>query len=173
MSADKYPAILRYVHWLVLLAVVLAVAAIQVQDLFPRGSTGRLFMRSSHYAAGVAVLVLMTLRVFLRAWLPATAPVPGAAWMQRSAQLTHLVLYILMLAMPVLGIATVLYAGKPIAFYGLDLYSPLQENQPLSRLLKEIHETGATFVYIAVGLHAVAALWHQFVVRDHIFRRVL
>lgn len=93
--------------------------------------------------------------------------------MQRLAQMTHLILYVLMLAMPILGIATVLYSGKSIAFYGLDLHSPLQGNQPLSRLLKDVHETGATFVYIAVGLHAAAALWHQFVVRDHIFRRVL
>jgi cytochrome b561 len=46
-------------------------------------------------------------------------------------------------------------------------------DRALSSALKEIHEIGATFVYILVGLHAAAALWHQFVLKDNIFKRIL
>jgi cytochrome b561 len=78
-----------------------------------------------------------------------------------------------MLAMPIVGIASVLLSGKPIDIYGYVLVSPFEMNTGLSRSLKNIHETGATFVYILVGLHAAAALWHQFVLKDNIFKRVL
>ncbi len=172
-SDQRYNAVLRTLHWLVLLAVVLAVLTIELQDIYAKGTPGRLFLRTSHYAAGFSVLVLMTLRLLTRGLSHAPAPVPGARWMQTSARLTHLALYGLMIAMPILGIASVLLAGKPVDLYGFVLVPPFGADAVLSRSLKNIHETGATFVYILVGLHAAAALWHQFVLKDNIFRRVL
>ena len=66
-SDQRYNAVLRTLHWLVLLAVVLAVLTIQLQDIYAKGTPGRLFLRASHYAAGFSVLVLMTLRLLTRA----------------------------------------------------------------------------------------------------------
>ena len=43
---------------------------------------------------------------------------------------------------------------------------------PLGRSIKEIHEAGANLVFAAVGLHAVAALWHQFIVKDGLLLRM-
>ena len=43
---------------------------------------------------------------------------------------------------------------------------------PLGRNLKQIHEFGANLVFIAVGLHAAAALWHQFVLKDGLMQRM-
>lgn len=172
VSDVRYSLMLRTLHWLVLLAALAAILTIELQDFYAKGTPGRLFMRSTHYAAGLTVLVLMTVRVFARMVLPAPAPVPGSTWIQTSARLAHLALYGLMLAMPILGIASVLLAGKPIVMYGFTFVSPFEMNTALSRSLKNIHETGATFVYILVGLHAAAALWHQFVLKDNIFKRV-
>ena len=170
---QRYNAVLRSLHWLVFLAVVLAVLTIELQDVYAKGTPGRLLMRTTHYVAGFSVLMLMTLRLLARALLSTPAAVPGANWMQVSARLGHLGLYVLMLAMPLLGIASVLLAGKPIDIYGFVLTPPVQMDRALSKSFKNFHEIGATFVYILVGLHAAAALWHQFVLKDHIFRRVL
>jgi cytochrome b561 len=172
-SNARYATSLRVLHWLVFLAAALAILTIELQDLYAKGTPGRLFMRTTHYAAGFSVLVLMTVRLLTRFSVDAPAPVPGAPWSQISARLAHLALYGLMLAMPIVGIASVLLAGKPIDIYGYVLVSPFEMNTILSRSLKNIHETGATFVYILVGLHAAAALWHQFVLKDNIFKRVL
>jgi cytochrome b561 len=172
-SEQRYSGIIRSLHWLVLLAVVLAVLTIELQDIYAKGTPGRLFLRTTHYAAGFSVLILMTIRLFTRSVLSAPAPIHGAPWMQKSAQLTHLALYGLMIAMPLVGMALVLLAGKPIDLYGFVLVPPFAMNRDLSHTLKEIHETGATFVYILVGIHAAAALWHQFVLKDNIFKRIL
>jgi cytochrome b561 len=63
--------------------------------------------------------------------------------------------------------------GRTIPVYGFQLALPLRSTSPYSKLAKEIHETGATFVYIFVGLHAAAALWHQFVLKDRLLRRMI
>lgn len=169
----RYNAVLRVLHWLVLFLVLAAIVTIEFQDVFPKGSAGRVFMRSSHYVAGFLVLVLMTMRLCARLVLPAPPPVTGANWMQLSAKFAHVALYGLMLAMPILGITSVMLGGKPIDIYGLVITSPFEMNRALSRSLKNIHEIGATFVYILVGVHAAAALWHQFILKDHIFKRIL
>ncbi len=172
-SEQRYNAVLRVLHWLVFLAVVMAVVTIELHETYPKGTPGRLFFRTTHFVAGFSVLVLMTIRLLARSLVKAPAPVPGAPWMQKSAHLIHYALYALMLAMPIFGIASVLLAGIPVDIYGFVLVPPFEMDRALSLSLKNIHETGATFVYILVGLHAAAALWHQFVLKDNIFKRIL
>ena len=92
--------------------------------------------------------------------------------MEISAHAMHWLLYLLMLGMPVLGVLALAWSGKPIAFLGASWTLPLTINVPLSRSIKEIHEAGANLVFAAVGLHAVAALWHQFIVKDGLLMRM-
>lgn len=170
---QRYNVALRSLHWLVFLAVVVAVLTIELEDVYAKGTPGRVLMRTTHYVAGFSVLILMTMRLLARTLLTAPSAVPGPNWMQLSARFAHLALYGLMFAMPILGIASVLLAGKPIDIYGFVLTPPFQMDRAISKTFKNLHEIGATFVYILVGLHAAAALWHQFVLKDHIFKRVL
>jgi cytochrome b561 len=64
-------------------------------------------------------------------------------------------------------------AGKPIPFFGLDLPALISENKDLARTLKELHETCGTIGYFLIGLHAVAALFHHYIVRDNTLLRML
>ncbi|WP_052018075.1 MULTISPECIES: cytochrome b [Cupriavidus] len=170
----KYSLAMRALHWLVFLGAVVAVAAVEFRDVFPKGSTERAAMMAIHESAGITILVLMLLRLLVRVSQPVPPPPAGdPRWMDRAASAMHVVLYVLMLAMPVLGMLAVAWKGKTIPVYGLQLALPLAINEPYSKLAKEIHETGATFVYIFVGLHAAAALWHQFVLKDRLLRRMI
>ena len=85
----------------------------------------------------------------------------------------HLVLYVLMLGMPILGALALAWDGKAIQPFGLDWPVPLAPDKALADLAKEVHESGATLVYIFVGLHAVAALWHEVVLKDRLLRRMI
>ncbi|HEX7952210.1 MAG TPA: cytochrome b/b6 domain-containing protein, partial [Burkholderiales bacterium] len=64
-------------------------------------------------------------------------------------------------------------AGKPIPFFGLQLPALVGESKDLAELFKEVHETGATAGYFLIGLHAAAALYHHYIVRDDTLRRML
>ena len=43
----------------------------------------------------------------------------------------------------------------------------------LSRQLKDVHEALATLGYVLIGLHAMAALLHHYVMRDNTLVRML
>ena len=174
MQSDlKYSRPLRALHWLVDLAVLIAVAAIEVLDFFPKGSAGRAALFMLHQTAGLSVLALMVLRLLARVATQAPPPVPGTPLIQLAARLTHGALYALMVGMPLLGLLALAWGGKPIQPFGLDLPLAVAQDKTLAHLAKEVHESGATLVYIAVGLHAAAALWHEFILKDRLLRRMI
>ena len=170
--SDTYPRPLVLLHWLVFVAAALAVAAIEIKGFFPKGSPERAQMTLWHESFGLAVLLLMTLRLVVRASVKVPPLPPGPRWMEVSAQAMHWLLYLLMLAMPVLGVLALAWSGKHVPFFGASWTLPLTVDVPLGRSLKNIHEAGANLVFAAVGLHAAAALWHQFVLKDGLLRRM-
>ncbi|ATG21795.1 Cytochrome b561 [Ralstonia mannitolilytica] len=169
----KYSFAMRALHWLVVVAVLIAVVTIEVHDAFPKGSTTRTALFMIHQTAGLSVLALMVLRVFARWMTQAVPPALGSQWMQRTARATHGALYVLMVAMPVLGVMALAWSGKPIQPFGSNLTLPAVQDKTLASVAKELHEAGATAVYIVVGLHAAAALWHELILKDRLLRRML
>lgn len=170
--SDTYPRPLVLLHWLVFAAAALTVAAIEIKGFFPKGTPERMQMTLWHESLGLVVLLLMTLRLAVR-WRAQVPPLPsGPRWMNASAHAMHVLLYVLMLAMPVLGMLALGWSGKPLPFFGASWMLPLATDTALGRNLKEIHEAGANLVFAAVGLHAAAALWHQFVLRDGLLQRM-
>lgn len=165
----RYNVAVRILHWLVFLAALIAVVAIELDDSHDGGPS---VLFRIHQSAGLAVFALMSLRLLVRLATPVPAPLPGPRRIGQIAALTHGVLYLLMLAMPVLGVLAVAWSGEPVDAFGMTLSLPLTPSRSLAHFAREIHESGATFVYIFVGLHAVGALWHQFVVRDGVMRRI-
>jgi cytochrome b561 len=49
----------------------------------------------------------------------------------------------------------------------------LAPNRSLAKVLEDVHETVASVGYALIGLHAAAALFHHYVVRDNTLRRML
>jgi cytochrome b561 len=122
---------------------------------------------------GLTVFGLVWLRLIAR-WLhPAPKAVVGAGWERALAKLMHLALYALMIGLPLLGWLTLSAAGKPIPLFGLELPALVGANQDLAGELKELHETLAVAGYWLIGLHAAAALFHQYVRRDGTLQRML
>jgi cytochrome b561 len=85
----------------------------------------------------------------------------------------HVALYVLMIGMPVAGWLMLSADGKPIPFFGLQLPALIDKSKDLAKIIKEIHETGGTVGYYLIGLHAVAALFHHYYVRDNTLQRML
>ncbi len=160
-------------HWLMLLLIAAVYATIELRVNFAKGSEPRELLKHWHFMLGMAVFALVWLRLLAR-WLhPAPKAVPGAGWEQALAKLMHLALYALMIGLPLLGWLTLSAAGKPIPFFGLELPALIDANKDLAGQLKELHETLAVAGYWLIGLHAAAALFHQYVRRDGTLQRML
>ena len=78
-----------------------------------------------------------------------------------------------MIFMPVAGWLVLSASGKPIPFFGLVLPPLMGENTDAAHQIKELHETVGTIGYYLIGLHALAALVHHYVMKDDTLRRML
>jgi cytochrome b561 len=172
---DRYGSGLIALHWLTLWLLVAVYALIELRGIFPRGSAGRAAMMQWHFMLGLVVLALLPIRLALRAAGGAAPPIrpPLPAWQHRLAALMHLVLYVFLLVMPVLGWLTLSAQSKPVPFFGLQLPALLGADKALGHSLEELHETIGEIGYYLIGLHAAAALFHHYWTRDDTLRRML
>lgn len=171
---QRYGSLLIALHWLMALQLVAVYACIDLKDLFPKGSDPREQLKTWHYMLGLTVLAVVVLRLAARASGPAlTAEPQTPPWQRWLGTLTHVALYALMVAMPLLGWLMLSASGKEIPFFGIALPALLGENRDLADRLKEIHETVGEIGYYLVGLHVAAALFHHYIVRDRTLARML
>jgi superoxide oxidase len=173
-TKDRYGSLSITLHWLMLALLIAVYTCILLHEEFPRGSDIRNALTTWHFMLGLSVLVLVIVRLVIRlaGATPAIEPVPSA-WQRHLAALMHGLLYLFLFAMPVLGWLTLSAAGKPIPFFGLELPALVGVDKDLSGSFKEIHETIAEIGYWLVGVHAAAALFHHYVVRDNTLLRML
>ncbi|WP_194792009.1 cytochrome b [Pseudomonas sp. UFMG81] len=166
MTPTAFHPLARLVHWLmaVLILAMLFIGVTMVGDL----STRHPLMVELHKATGLALLVLVIVRIALRLSL-AHPPLPRELPpVQRlAAGASHLLLYALMLAMPLLGWAMLSAGGYPrplqlpaIAPHDLQLYA----------VLRQAHGWAGYLLFATVLVHLGAALMHALVRRDGVLR---
>ena len=173
LNSPRYSTASIALHWAMLVLMVAVYAFINIADFFPKGSDARLWAKNWHFTLGLLVLAVVWLRIAVRALgtTPPIHPTPPA-WPQTGGKAVHLLLYVLLVAMPWLGGLALSAGGKPVPFVGLELPSLLAPNKELGHQIKEVHELGGNLGYALIGAHAVAALFHHYVVRDNTLARM-
>lgn len=170
----RYSRLSIALHWLMLLLIAATYACIELREFFPRGSALREGLKTWHFMLGLSILLLVVLRIGARllASVPPITP-PPAAWQRWAATAVHLALYALMLGMPIVGWLILSAEGKPVPFFGLELPALVGKSHGLAETLEEAHETVGKIGYFLIGAHALAALFHHYIVRDDTMRRML
>ncbi|WP_448100245.1 cytochrome b [Luteibacter jiangsuensis] len=167
------PRKLVALHWLTVLCVAVAATLILLRDELD-GRALRAWLLEGHRHAGLLVLLLFAVRVWLRVRYGKLQPGGDHSRIVRfGAALTHVALYALLLALPLLGWAMCGAAGLDVHFFGLTLPAIVGENEDLADRLQAWHVDAAWALLMLVILHLSAALWHHFVVRDHTLRMML
>lgn len=161
-------------HWLVVVLVVAAYCAMEFKSVYPKGSPGREAMAQWHYMLGLSVFALVWLRLIFR-WAGATPVIEPAPpkWQATLATAAHWALYVLLVALPLVGWAAASAKGVEISLFAVQIPPLLGTDKALSKTLKDIHEAGATIGYFLIGLHAAAALFHHYILRDNTLRMML
>jgi cytochrome b561 len=169
---NRYSLLQISLHWLTLLMIVLAYGAMLGRDYFP--DDYRVLVRQLHYNFGLSVWVLVFIRILLRHRFrtpPITPPLPR--WQAHVATLTHWLLYLLFLALPTLGFLTVQFAGRSIYLLGWELPQLVPAHPEWRSGLRNTHELVANIGYYLVALHALAALFHHYFMKDDTLKRML
>lgn len=152
-TATGYSRLQIALHWLIAILITTAwftgegaEAAMEAVE----GGTTPGFV--PHVAIGLAILALVVLRVIVRLGrgAPAAPGAPGSLPVLAS-DWGHRLIYLLMIAVPLGGIS--------VFFLGLDV--------------GEIHGLAANILMLVVLGHALMALYHQYVLKDGVLRRMM
>lgn len=171
---NKYARSQILFHWLTVFLLVVAYATIELRGLAERGSWQRNAVMITHFSAGFCVLLLMLARLFLRTrkTTPAITP-PLARWQTGLSHLVHTLLYALFVTLPVLGLTSRYLRGKAWSLFGLNMPVATAPDPETAAMLIDWHETLAPLGYWLIGLHALAALFHHYFLRDNTLRRMM
>lgn len=170
----RYPRLSILFHWLIALLIIAAFALGTVMTEM-RISPAKLQYYSWHKWLGVTVLGLVAFRLLNRL-MQTTPAYPNSmkAWEKQLANATHLVLYVLMFAVPVSGYLYTYAAGYPVVYLGwIELPALISPNPELKPLLKDAHKILTKIMFVLVSLHVLAALKHYFIDKDTILQRML
>lgn len=161
-------------HWLSVIAVVSALVLGLLRSWLEDSGWDEQAL-AAHRQLGLLVLVLWGARLLARWRASGTTAAPDLPRMLLvMAGLSHLALYGLLLAMPVLGWAMTNAQGHAVLGFGiLPLPNLLSVNPDWADSLQEWHEMAAYALIGLVLLHVAAALFHHWVLKDEVLRSML
>ncbi|MDR9332189.1 cytochrome b [Burkholderia multivorans] len=146
----------RVLHW-VMAAMVLTMLFVGV-GMVASVSERHDFLVALHKPLGVAVLVLVCVRIVVRlSSKPPALPDDLPWWQKVAAHGSHLVLYALMVVMPLIGWAMLSAGGYPVTF----------------AWLRVAHRVLAYLFFLTFLAHFGAALYHGLIRRDGVLRAMV
>lgn len=174
MSSTQYSTPTKLIHWLT--AILVLVAFIYG----PGGSEARVYSalrdsdRQLHETLGLCVLALSVIRLLWRAVDKRPPPVDGALWMRRLASVVQIVLFALLFIVPLTAISGAWLEGHPLTLVqSVTIAPPIAPSHDLGATIAELHGWLGDIILWVAGLHAAAALFHHYVLRDDVLRRML
>ncbi|MBP0595812.1 cytochrome b [Paraburkholderia sp. LEh10] len=168
-TSRHFSAFARLLHW-TMAALILAMLFIGVA-MVATVSHAHATLIALHRPLGIALLVLALIRVGVRIRNGAPAlPADMPALQRFAAKASHLVLYALFIAMPLIGWTMLCAGGYPVTLFGAyHLPALVPQNVELFALLRALH-TWLAFALLAIVLaHIAAALFHGLIRRDGVF----
>ncbi len=173
-SPHGYGVVAKFLHWSIVILIIAQYVIIESAEEMANGPE-KLETIGLHKSLGMLVFGLVLVRIV---WKLASAgkpePVPMPRPQRIAAAAGHGLLYLLILAQPITGWLMSSYGGRPTSFFGWFNFPDLVgENHDTHEFFEEVHEVlFFTMVGVAV-LHALAALYHHFIMKDHSLRRML
>jgi cytochrome b561 len=168
-TSRHFSPLARLLHW-TMAALILAMLFIGVA-MVATVSHAHATLIALHRPLGVALLVLALIRVAVR-WKNGSPSLPDdmPALQRFAAKASHLVLYGLFIAMPLIGWTMLSAGGYPVTLFGAwHLPAIVPRNVDLFALLRALHTWLAFALFATVLAHIAAALFHGLIRRDGVF----
>ena len=164
----QFPIFSQMLHWTM---AVLVLAMLFIGIGMVSSLSDYHWLISIHRPLGILILVLVAIRLVNRLLNPAP-PLPQGmpAWQRFAAHASHVVLYALLFALPLVGWGMLSAARYPIVLYGsLQLPPILPHEVALYAVLRMTHTVLAFLLFATFLAHFAAALMHALIYRDDVF----
>lgn len=171
---QRYTAVAQLFHWVSAALVFAAVPIAWVMANMPENAPWRGTLFMLHKSLGVTVLAIVAARLAWRAAHPAPS-LDGtiARWEKRCSHISHWLLYIILIGMPVSGFIMSAASGYPNEIFGFTVPG-IGKNQAVMQAGGLIHMLiGQCLLYLLIIVHVGATVWHTAVRRDLVLDRML
>jgi cytochrome b561 len=170
----RYGPVAQGFHWLTVILVAMAYL------VSPGSSEQRVYsiasdvMRDIHETAGLLIFAIVLARILWRAIDTTPEAPPMEPWMRYFAKLVHAALYALLIALPLTAIVGAWLEGHPLTLLGAGTLGPLlPQAHDVGQTVSHVHTILGNLILWTAGLHAAAALFHHFVLRDNVLISML
>lgn len=173
-AAPAYTMTARLLHWVTALVITLIIplGVIIGNDW---GGPLQNAIYALHQSLGVLLIPLVLARLGHRlANPPLPLPQDIPALQRLAAHMTHVALYALLVAQPLLGWIATSASGAPLTVLGLFALPPIApEDRVFSEQLFALHGLIGLSIAGLVAAHVGAALYHHLVRRDRVLMRMI
>ena len=173
-SRTRYGAVAQTLHW----ATAVLVLAAFIYG--PGGSEQRVyapardFDRQVHETLGLSVLTLVAIRLAWRMVDARPDPPEVTRWMGVIAGVVRGALYVLLFGVPLTAVTGAWLEGHPITLLaGIEIPPVLVLSHDTGATIASIHTWLGDAILWVAGLHALAGLYHHFVLRDDVLESML
>ena len=174
-GGSRYTTTAIVFHWiLAILALTMIGLGLSMTEI-PKGTPDRAFYFNLHKSIGITTALLVIARLWWRAKNP-PPPLPTSmpAWEIQASKISHALLYMCLIVMPLSGFAATQFTKYGVKYFGLFKIPPMgSENKVVYDLLQGVHGVTATLLIALVVIHVLAAFKHLLINRDKVFQRML
>ena len=176
LAADdgtNYDNVAVALHWTTAVLVVVQFVLAITWDDFAKPTQET--MQSVHVSLGVLLTAVIIARLVWRLMPGHQVPAIELGWVKLASKAVHYGLYALLVAQAVSGFLFRWAQGHPVSFFGLfAIPGPFGAlSRPDRRLIHEVHEYIGWAIVIIAFAHALAALYHHYVLKDRVLMRML
>ena len=168
-SDNQYGNVAITIHWVTALLIVMLLGS-----GFNAGDAGdsalKVFFLRFHVPIGLTVLLLTLARIYWWCFIdkkPTSVPMPS--WQNRLSRIVHVLLYLAIIGLSTSGIGMMVLSGAGPYIFGGD---PALLPNFWDYIPRIPHGIVARVLVVLLILHAGAALYHHFVKRDGLLRRM-
>ncbi|WP_295427185.1 cytochrome b [uncultured Thiodictyon sp.] len=173
-SLQRYGLLSQLFHWSVVALMIGLVVTDKLRAGALKDTPERLEWLNLHMSLGILLFLIVIARIVWTRLSPQPVPLPGAQWTLITAKLTHGLLNLATLLVPIFGYLRAASKPRMSDFFGIQIPSVTGELPWLNDAMHIFHgEPMEVFFYVVIGLHVAAAFWHQYYKRDGAIARML
>jgi superoxide oxidase len=171
---QRFDDVVVWVHWITLALVVAQFLSAWLVSAAAGADQAGALLRL-HRSLGIFIWLVTVSRLAWRLLVADLPPFPESMpkLQRQMAKLNEYGLYALLIIQPLTGLAYSLFRGRSFPIFLWQMPKLLPGDRGLSEGLHSVHQIGAVVLLLLIGVHALAGLFHRFILRDNVLQRML
>lgn len=170
-TSVAYGSISKLFHWVIaILIIVMLIAGYFLGDV-PKDYQPVTY--NIHKLIGLTILTLMLLRLVWTLMNPKPAlPIETPCWQRAAERIVQFFIYAAVIGMPLAGWVGSVAAGYAPHIGSFNIELPVEKSEATADTAFALHGYFAIALITLLSIHVLAALYHHFIRKDNVLRRM-